>query len=754
MLSYPEICLGLAISSYSIVLMVNYMNQSSKPNNDSIDLKEIFFSILNQWKLVMLCVVISLIIAVLYLRVTPPIYSTNALVQVEDGKSAASAALLGQLKELSGSVGAKSPADAEIEILKSRLIVGQVIRNLNLNILVKDDKDSFFNQLVSDDQLDVFYKPNTVTVQKNHSLFQIKQFDVPGYYLDKPLTIDFTKDNQFTLSYKENVILTAKQNQPNQVSTSKGLWKVEISTQSPPKQSFTLIKQSLPSSVTSFLENYTVAEKGKLTGVIGLDYRGNDKEHITNVLNNVLDIYHQQNIERKTLESKQTLSFLDKQLPELKQQLLDSEIKFNQFRRKNNTVDVTQESELLLKQSVELEKTKVELKQKQAELKSKYTDDHPLMTEINAQLDAINSKTAELNQTLNGLPELQRLYLQLYRDVKVNTELYTSLLNNYQQLKIAQAGEVGSVRIIDTAVEPVKPIKPQKLIVLALALIVGGFIGVMLSLLRSMLKQGIKNSVQIERELDLPVFATVPRSPIQESRIHILKRKKSIPILAVKDSEDIAIESLRSIRTTIHFALANAKNNVISISGPTPEVGKSFISTNLATIFAQSNKKVLLIDGDLRRGYLHKYLDQDITPGLSDYLHKKATLEQCVRHTDVENLDFLARGKNLGNPSEALASPEFKTLLQQLSPLYDHIIIDTPPILAVTDGTIISQYAAVNLIVVRHAQTVMKALELTVNRYEQAGTKIDGVILNDIQQAIGYTSGYNYNYSYHSSNHD
>lgn len=730
------------------------MNQSSKPNNDNIDLKEIFFSILNQWKLVMLCMVISLIIAILYLRVTPPIYSTNALVQVEDGKSAASAALLGQLKELSGTVGAKSPADAEIEILRSRLIIGQVIRDLNLNIVVKDDEGSFFNQLVSDDQLEVLYKPNAVTVQKNHSLFQIKQFEIPAYYLDKPLTVNFTKDNQFTLSYKDSVILTAKQNQPNQISSRKGLWKIELSTQIPPKQSFTLIKQSLPSSVATFLDNYSVAERGKLTGVIGLDYRGNDKEHITQVLNNVLDIYHQQNIERKTLESKQTLSFLDKQLPELKQQLLDSEIKFNQFRRKNNTVDVTQESELLLKQSVELERTKVELKQKQAELKSKYTDDHPLMTEINAQLDAINSKAAELNQTLNGLPELQRLYLQLYRDVKVNTELYTSLLNNYQQLKIAQAGEVGSVRIIDTAVEPVKPIKPQKLIILILSLISGGFVGVMLSLLRSMLKQGIKNSAQIERELDIPVFATVPRSPIQESRIHILKRKKSIPILAVKDGEDIAIESLRSIRTTIHFALANAKNNVISISGPTPEVGKSFISTNLATIFAQSNKKVLLIDGDLRRGYLHKYIDQDISPGLSDYLHNKATLEQCIRHTHVENLDFLARGKNLGNPSEALASPDFKQLLQQLSPLYDHIIIDTPPILAVTDGTIISQYAAVNLIVVRHAQTVMKALEITVNRYEQAGTKIDGVILNDIQQAIGYTSGYNYSYSYHSSNHD
>lgn len=730
------------------------MNQISKTNNDSIDLKEIFFSIVNQWKLVMLCIVLSLIVALLYLRVTAPTYSANALVQVEDGKSVASAALLGQLKELSSSVTAKSPADAEIEILKSRLIVGQVIRDLNLNILVKDDQETLLNRLITQSHTDVFYKPDAVSIQKGQSNFQIRKFNVPAYYLDKPLTINFGKDHQFSLSLKDQPILIAKQNQLNQLKTAKGDWEIEISSQNPPQQSFTLIKQSLPSSVSSFLDNYSVAERGKLTGVIGIDYRGSDKEHITNVLNNVLNIYHQQNIERKTLESKQTLNFLDKQLPELKQQLLDSEIKFNQFRRKNNTVDVTQESELLLKQSIELEKTKIQLKQKQAELKAKYTDDHPLMTEINAQLDAINTKTTELSRILSGLPELQRLYLQLYRDVKVNTELYTSLLNNYQQLKIAQAGEVGSVRIIDTAVEPVEPIKPRKLLVLALAFILGSFFGIVFALLRGVLKQGIKSSTQIERELDIPVFATVPRSPMQENRMHILKKKKSIPILALKNSEDIAIESLRSIRTTIHFALTHAKNNIISISGPAPEVGKSFITTNLATIFAQSNRKVLVIDGDLRRGYLHKYFDREIAPGLSDYLHKKASLEQCICHTHVTNLDFLARGHNLGNPSETLASFDFKALLEQLSPLYDHIIIDTPPILAVTDGTIISQYAAVNLIVVRYAQTAIKALELTLSRYEQAGTKIDGVILNDIQQAIGYNSGYNYSYSYQSSDND
>ncbi|KAF5308124.1 hypothetical protein FQR65_LT18277 [Abscondita terminalis] len=160
--------------------------------------------------------------------------------------------------------------------------------------------------------------------------------------------------------------------------------------------------------------NYSVAEKGKMTGVIGLNYNGNDQQHITQVLNHILDVYHQQNIERKTLESKQTLSFLDQQLPELKQQLEASEIKFNKFREQYNTVDVTQESELMLKQNVELEKMRIELKQKQAEYSAKYTPDHPLMAEINAQLAAIQKKSTELNQAIKRLPETQRLLYNCY----------------------------------------------------------------------------------------------------------------------------------------------------------------------------------------------------------------------------------------------------------------------------------------------------------------------------------------------------
>ncbi|HHP6611675.1 TPA: polysaccharide biosynthesis tyrosine autokinase [Acinetobacter baumannii] len=722
------------------------MNQNTN-TEDTIDLKELFFSLIAQWKLIALCVILSLVCALLYLRVTPDTYSVDALVQVEDSKGA-SAALLGDLSQM---IEQKSPAQAEIEILKSRLVLGSVIRDLHLNIRVSSTENTFTHRLLSNTEYKTEYNKNSVVFKDGLKSFEIRQFEIPAYYLDKNLFLDFDKQSlRFTDPKTEEVILTIPLNQTNQVTGPHGLWKVAIFTKDQLDATYNIANLSLPAAVDALSTNYSVGERGKLTGVLGLNYQGQDQEHITKVLNAILATYSAQNIERRSAESAQTLKFLDEQLPDLKKQLDDAERQFNKFRQQYNTVDVTKESELYLTQSITLETKKAELEQKQAEMAAKYTAEHPAMREINGQLTAINKQMGELNSTLKQLPDVQRQYLQLYREVEVKTQLYTALLNSYQQLRIAKAGEIGNVRIVDTAIEPVEPIKPKKLQVLILSLFLGSFIGTLIALLRNMLRTGIKDSGQIENELDLPVYATVPRSPIQESRIKILKRKKSIPILAVKNSDDIAIESLRSIRTAIHFALANAKNNIIMIAGPSPEVGKSFISTNLATIFAQGDKRVLLIDADMRRGYMHKYFDVDVKPGLSELLSGQADLQKVLHKTPVANLDVITRGKSPTNPSEILSSNQFKELLEQLQSQYDHIIIDTPPVLAVTDGIIISQYTGVNLIVARYAKSQMKELELTLNRFEQAGVKVNGFILND----IGYGYGYNYAYAYKAQKED
>lgn len=672
----------------------------------------------------------------------------DALVQVEESKGT-SAALLG---DLSNMIEQKQPAQAEIELLKSRLVLGSVIKNLNLDLKISGTKNGFFDRLLHPHDYQTQYQAKSVRFKDDAKSFEVRQFEVPADYLDKNLSLNFN-GNKFTLTdaATQQVVISGPINQESQHSSASGTWKVAIYTQSPLKDSYNIQKMSLPAAMGSITNNYSVAEKGKMTGILGLNYQGQDKQHITQVLNSILIAYSQQNIERRSAETAQTLKFLEEQLPELKQQLDVAEREFNKFRQQYNTVDVTKESELYLTQSIQLETSKAELEQKLAEAAAKYTNEHPVMQQMNAQLGAIDKKIAELNGTLKQLPDLQRRYLQLYREVEVKQQLYTALLNSYQQLRIAKAGEIGNVRVVDTAVEPVAPIAPKKLQILILSVFLGGFLGTLLALLRNMLRSGIKDSNQIENELDLPVYATVPHSPMQESRINILKKKKNIPILAVKNSDDIAIESLRSMRTAIHFALSSARNNLITISGPAPEVGKSFIATNLATILAQSDKRVLIIDADLRRGYLHKYFNLDTQPGLTELLNGQQSLETVIRHTEVPGLSVISRGKSPANPSELLSSNQFKNLLEQMSEKFDHVIIDTPPVLAVTDGIIISQYTGVNLVIARYAKTQMKELELTLNRFEQAGVKVNGFILNGIQRSsagYGYGYGYGYNYAY------
>lgn len=718
----------------------------STPNNaeDTIDLRELFFSLIAQWKLIFFCVILSMVCALLYLRITPNTYTVNALVQVEE-KKGASAALLGDLSEM---IDQKSPAQAEIEILRSRLILGQVIHGLNLDIVISSVENTLQERILHKPEYATKYGPQQVTFVDKGKAFSIQQFDVPNDYLNTPLILTIQDSNFSLQDAKTGETLT--QGQLNQATTDVlSAWQVNIQSKEQINGQYHIQKLSLPAAVNRLYSVYSVAEKGKLSGIIQLNYQGQDKQHIVQVLNRILDVYNAQNIQRRSAETTQTLKVLEQQLPELKVQLDQAELAFNEFRSKYNTVDIKKESELYLSQSIALESKKLELEQKYAEFSAKYTDEHPVMKEIIAQTSTIKQKIEELNQTLKSVPDVQRQYLQLSRDVEVNTQLYTSLLNSYQQLKVAKAGEIGTVRIIDTAVEPVAPIKPKKAIILALSLIVGGFIGVLLALVRNLMRHGIRSANEIESTLGLPVYATVPRSSVQENRLKILKRRKQIPILAVNSSNDIAVESLRSIRTALHFTLQQSSNKIITITGPAPELGKSFIAVNLAALFAQDQKRTLIIDADLRRGYLNKYFGQANEIGLSQYLSGLNTLEQVLIHSDVENLDFIPRGKVPANPSELLNSTRFDELLAFLSTKYDCIIIDTPPVLAVTDSIVIARHSTANLVVARYAQTAIQELEIVVNRFEQANLKINGFILNDILREAGYGyGGYGYGYGY------
>jgi tyrosine-protein kinase Etk/Wzc len=335
--------------------------------------------------------------------------------------------------------------------------------------------------------------------------------------------------------------------------------------------------------------------------------------------------------------------------------------------------------------------------------------------------------------------------------VETNTKMYLGLLDRVQQLRIAKAGTVGNIRVIDPALPSGYRIAPVLQKMLTTAGTVGLALAIGLVFLRRLLSTRLEDADQIERQLGLPVYAVIPHSAEQVKIYRTLKRKKGVPgILVEHAQDDVVAESFRSLRTSLHFALMDARSPTILITGPTEEVGKSFIAANLAAILAKSGERVLLIDGDLRKGHLNKYLGLSDAEGLSDWLSGRLALEQVIHNSGIENLDFIPVGKRPPNPSELLLQPRLAELMALAGKQYAQVIVDGPPILAVTDAAIIGRLTGATLLVARSGRHHINELELSVKRLQQGGINVRGFVFNGVptRRRYGYYGRYRYGYGY------
>ena len=688
------------------------MNQNTQLTDDTIDLRELFLTLLTQWKLIVSCIFLVMICAIFYLKITKNVYSVDAKIQLVDNKQNGLASLSPQLASL-GSLaginlaGSQQSIQTEIEILKSRSILTKTIQDLNLDVQIKPEQ-SLFQKIINKDQFRTDYRGNEIQIFNIETFFSIHKFIVPPKYIDQVLILSFHGKN-FTLTEKKTGlnVLTGSLNQ-KQTSNA---WDVSIFSKQPLEGQYLIQKQSMLNAFNTLLAHFKADELAKQTGIIGVNYEGTDKNHIIKVLNHILKTYLNQNLATKSAEKEKTLSFLDQQLPLLKSNLEQAEQKFNRFRETHGTIDIQQESALYLKQSVELETQKVQLEQKQAELAAQYTPQHPMMQEINAQIGVFNKKINELNSALKKLPNTQSQYLQYYRDVQVQTQLYTNLLGTYQSLSLAKAGETETLRVLDYPVEPIKPIKPRKLIILALSIIIGGFIGVLIALMRNMLKTGVRNRDEIEQALGIKTYVELPK----------IAQKGNKPL-----------QALKTFIPTLTFKLQQQPHNIMLISSIIPDQNQSIIVQHLALYLSQTGKKVLLVDSDLYRGQLDKFFNVTTKTGLSEYLRGQANLDQVIVNTTSPNLSLIGRGQGSDEVSIASHQTHFAQLIQQVRAQYDYIILNAAPVLATSDCLTLAQFTGFNLCLVQYAQTQLKDIELAKSYFENAGLEIDGLILDQV----------------------
>ncbi|WP_417315582.1 polysaccharide biosynthesis tyrosine autokinase [Cycloclasticus pugetii] len=738
--------------------MQNTPPSPANTTSDEIDLLALLGALIDHKFTIIICTLVFALVGVAYAMLTTPVYVANAVIQIEE-KAPGIGNLLGE-----GGPGdmfsSPSAAVTEIELLKSRSVIGQAVINLKLDVVAEPKLfpviGAFFNRRFQSSPEQPLAEPllSLDSYAWGGEVIDIFQIEVPPAYHNEQLTLRAGDNGSFVLYGPEGEMLVEGGTGESINESGFKLQVAELVAR--PGTEFTVIKSEPLRTTLNYQNQIAASEKGRDSGILSLSLQSPVPDHAVKTLDEVSRLYVRQNVERKSAEAQQSLEFLQGQLPKVRQDLEAAENALNAYQSSAGSVDITIETQGVLDQVVELETSISELMLKRSELERRFTRQHPSYQALVEQLGQLEARRDRLVERVGNLPETQQELLRLARDVKVSTEIYTAMLNTSQELDITRAGTVGNVRIIDEAVVDVRaPVKPKKAMIVVLATLMGAMLGVAIALLRHALNRGIENPELIE-QLGLPVYATVPFSKDQQILEKSFKGKLSSQgshLLAATNPADLAIESLRSLRTSLHFAMLEAKNNVLMISGPSPSVGKSFVSTNLAAIVAQTGKKVVLVDGDMRKGYVHKLLNKEPEPGLSGLLVSTHTLADVIHKTEVENLHFISRGQIPPNPSELLMHANFETLLQQLSKLYDMVIIDTPPILAVTDAALVGRLAGTSLIVTRFGMNPAREIEQTLLRFRNNGIEIKGAIFNAVEKkasAYGYGNYGYYQYEYKS----
>lgn len=729
-------------------------NNNSADNTHDIDIMAFVSAVIDRKYFVIIITLLFMMVGMVYARYIQPVYQVNSILQVESTGSNVPG-----LAEVGGMFETQSNSSAEIELLKSRSVIGEAVTALNLDIIAKPKLFPYIGERAfrtfSATTAKPFAEPTfgASSYAWGGESIDVFRFKTPQSAIGHTFTVVANANNQVTLKNSSGEqVLTGK---VGEELTNDEFTLIIRSLKARPGTEF-LLTRANPLGIILNLQNaISASEKGKNTGIIALQMQSTNPAYAQKVLNKVAEIYVRRNVERSSAEAQNSLDFLKVQLPEIKKQLEAAENKYNSYKIKQHSVDISIETQAVLDRVVDLDTRLQDLDLQRLELSRKFKKEHPTYQALIEKITEVKKQKQKLLKEVGSLPATQQQLLSLRRDVEVSNEIYMLLLGKAQELDIVRAGTVGNVRIIDRAeLNGTGPVNSKKSVLVAVATMLGGFLAVSIVILQKALHKGVEDPAEIEA-LGLPVYASVPHSEHQQklvgfSKIGKSKQLKPKTILALDNPADLSIEALRSLRTSLHFAMIEAKNNIIAISGPSPGVGKSFISVNLASILAQSGKKVLVIDADMRKGHLQTQFNVEGPDGLSDYLSGRLDLSQVTKATKVADLNVITRGQIPPNPSELLMHANFSKLVSEVSAIYDLVIIDTPPILAVTDPAIVSAHAGTTLLVARFGQNHVREIELTRKRFEQNGTQVKGVVFNDIikkaSNAYGYYGYYGYEY--------
>ncbi len=727
-------------------------------SDDEIDLATLWGTLIDHKWLIIIVTSVFLLCSVAYAVLATPVYEGDALLQVEQKVPD-----LPGLSAITQTLGASSSqATTEIALLTSRTIIGGAVDNLNMTVKATPHRFPVIGAYIvrnAQSKPGVPASPwfGLSSYDWGGSKLRISRLDVPASMLGVQMTLVVGERGSYTLyssTFFDSTDSVLLRGQAGEVATGHGITLLVMTLVANRGMVFDVTRNSEYSTINNLQKAVIATEQGTDSGVIALSFNDSSPKRAVEFLDQISDLYVQQNVNHNAEEAAKSLQFIKEQLPSILATLEKATAALNAYQQSVKSVDITMQTKGLLDQEVAVETSIQQLRQQQADIERRYTPQHPAYQSLMQQIGQLNAQKKGIEKLVSNLPDTQQQLLRLTRDVTVSNTTYTSLLAQAQQLDIARAGTVGNVRIIDKgSVDVTQPVQPKKALVILGGTFLGCFLAIVFIFLRQVLRRGVEDPSDIEKA-GLAVYASIPSSAQEKANAQKFKDQRGDGkqhLLIVEAPDDPATEALRSLRTSLHFARLEAKSNILMISGSSPNAGKTFISANLAAAVAQSGQRVLIIDGDLRLGTLHRVIGGRAEGGLSELISGQIDLAQATR--PVANLDtmhFISRGKAPPNPSELLMNARFTALLDQLKPLYDLIIIDTPPILAVTDAAVIGNHAGTSLLVVRFGLNQVREVALAKQRFEQNGVEIKGAIFNAVERRHAGYASYGY-YQYKSA---
>ena len=767
----------------------NTQPQNSAPGGeeDNIDIKRIIANIINNWLLFAIGIVICLCVAILYARYSSAEWHVTSKILVQDEKNSPSAAIGGGFNsDISSLFNVKSSADNEVQILKSRSLITEVVKQLQLNI--RTYKKSALKKVEIYNE-----SPFGVSIGYKADTLKTRYYDIS--ILDKDTYKIHNSDEDIDIKAKFGEPVTLKQ---YNITLQKSAMFV-------PEGEYIISIEQVDATIDEFLKGVSVelSDKQSTTIDLSIDYPQPEKGEA--ILNALMQQYLLSNLQNKVQIADSTMSFINKEIDTVFTGLNSTEQKFEQYREENNIADISEQSKALVTsasdyydklnqqstqltiisdlerllnnpQNKQLIPTSLvintadqsfgqaingydDLLKDRDRASLSYTENNPVIQNYNKQID--NSRTnllQSLNNYKNGLvvakqqlqkqngvfrgqlkqvPSKERLYLDFQRQQQLKQDLYLFLLQKREETAISKTSTISSSRIIDYAKSDFLPFKPEKAIIYLIGLIIGIIIPGIYLFIKELLNIKINSKNDIERVTSAPIIGEISHN------------KDNFNIVVTGNSRSIISEHFRSLRTNLQYVIDASKSNVFLFTSSMSGEGKSFISLNLGNALALTGKKVVFMEMDLRKPKLSENMGLDNSNGFTNYIISKDTdYNKFIKHSPfTENCYLISSGPIPPNPSELLINDKMETLMNDLKRDFDYIIIDCAPVGLVSDALLLEKFADITFYVVRQNYTYKSQLNIVNDLRNNKKVKNLYVLVNDTKQQEagkygGYGSGY------------